>query len=205
MTKDVLTEIRATTGRSYAEASEEAARRLARQAGAVGLIDVAYAEMDSPFGTLLMATTPQGLVRLAYPEEDRDEALEELAAKVSSRLLQAPERLDEVRRQLDDYFEGRRTAFDLEVDYALRRGFVRRVLRATARIPYGDVATYRVVAGRAGNAKAVRAAGNALGSNPVPIVVPCHRVVRTGGGLGGYTGGLDRKRFLLQLEGALAA
>jgi methylated-DNA-[protein]-cysteine S-methyltransferase len=205
MTKDVLTEIRATTGRSYAEASEEAARRLARQAGAVGLIDVAYAEMDSPFGTLLMATTPQGLVRLAYPEEDRDEALEELAAKVSSRLLQAPERLDEVRRQLDDYFEGRRTPLDLEVDYALRRGFVRRVLRATARIPYGDVATYRVVAGRAGNAKAVRAAGNALGSNPVPIVVPCHRVVRTGGGLGGYTGGLDRKRFLLQLEGALAA
>jgi methylated-DNA-[protein]-cysteine S-methyltransferase len=205
MTKDVLTEIRATTGRSYAEAAEEAARRLARQAGAVGLIDVAYAEMDSPFGTLLMATTPKGLVRLAYPEEERDEALEELAAKVSPRLLQAPERLDEVRRQLDDYFEGRRTGFDLEVDYALRRGFVRRVLRATARIPYGDVATYRVVAGRAGNAKAVRAAGNALGSNPVPIVVPCHRVVRTGGGLGGYAGGLDRKRFLLQLEGALAA
>ena len=205
MTKDVLTEIRATTGRSYAEAAEEAARRLARQAGAVGLIDVAYAEMDSPFGTLLMATTPKGLVRLAYPEEERDGALEELAAKVSPRLLQAPERLDEVRRQLDDYFEGRRTGFDLEVDYALRRGFVRRVLRATARIPYGDVATYRVVAGRAGNAKAVRAAGNALGSNPVPIVVPCHRVVRTGGGLGGYAGGLDRKRFLLQLEGALAA
>jgi methylated-DNA-[protein]-cysteine S-methyltransferase len=201
MRKDVVTEIRATTGRSYAEASEEAARRMALQAAASGLVDVAYAEMDSPFGTLLMASTPKGLVRLAYPEEDRDAALEELAARVSPRLLQAPERLDDVRRQLDQYFEGDRTDFDLEVDYALRRGFVRRVLRATARIPFGEVATYRVVARRAGNVRAVRAAGNALGSNPVPIVVPCHRVLRTGGGLGGYTGGLDRKRFLLRLEG----
>jgi methylated-DNA-[protein]-cysteine S-methyltransferase len=204
MSKDVLAEIRATTGRSYAEASQGAARRLARQAGAVGLVDVAYAEMDSPFGTLLMASTPKGLVRLAYPEVDRDAALEELAATVSPRLLQAPERLDEVRRQLDDYFEGRRAGFDLEVDYALTRGFVRKVLRATARIPFGELATYRVVARKAGNVRAVRAAGNALGANPVPIVVPCHRVVRTGGGLGGYTGGLDRKRFLLRLEGAPA-
>ena len=205
MRKDVLTEIRATTGRSYAEASEGAARRLARQAGASGLVDVAYAEMESPFGTLLMASTPRGLVRLAYPEEDREVALEELAARVSPRLLQAPERLDDVRRQLDEYFEGERTSFDLEVDYALRRGFVRKVLRATSRIPFGEVATYRVVAKRAGNVRAVRAAGNALGSNPVPIVVPCHRVVRTGGGLGGYGGGLDRKRYLLRLEGAPAA
>jgi methylated-DNA-[protein]-cysteine S-methyltransferase len=205
MRKDVLTEIRATTGRSYAEASEGAARRLARQAGASGLVDVAYAEMESPFGTLLMASTPRGLVRLAYPEEDREAALEELAARVSPRLLQAPERLDDVRRQLDEYFEGERTSFDLEVDYALRRGFVRKVLRATSRIPFGEVATYRVVAQRAGNGRAFRAAGNALHSNPVPIVVPCHRVVRTGGGLGGYGGGLDRKRYLLRLEGAPAA
>jgi methylated-DNA-[protein]-cysteine S-methyltransferase len=202
MSKDVLTEIRASSGRGYAEASEVAARRFARQAQATGLVDVAFAEMESPFGTLLMASTPKGLVRLAYPEEDRDQVLERLARTISPRLLQAPERLDEIRRQLDEYFEGRRRGFDLQVDYALSRGFVRRVLRATARIPFGDVATYRVVATRAGNPRAVRAAGNALGSNPVPIVVPCHRVVRTGGGLGGYTGGLDRKRFLLRLEGA---
>ena len=204
MSKDVLAEIRATSGRSYAEAAEGAARRLARQAGAMGLVDVAFAEMESPFGTLLMASTSRGLVRLAYPEEDRDEVMERLARDVSPRLLQAPDRLDDVRRQLDDYFEGRRQAFDLEVDYALTHGFVRKVLRATSRIPFGEVATYRVVATRAGSARAVRAAGNALGSNPVPIVVPCHRVVRTGGGLGGYTGGLDRKRYLLRLEGALA-
>ena len=203
MTKDVLAEIRASTGRSYAEAAEGAARRLARQAQAVGLVDVAYAEMDSPFGTLLMASTPKGLVRLAYPEEGNDDVLEDLASTISPRLLQAPEQLDEVRRQLDEYFDGRRQAFELEVDYALSRGFFRRILRATARIPYGQLSTYRVVARDAGNVRAVRAAGNALGSNPVPIVVPCHRVVRTGGGLGGYTGGLDRKRYLLRLEGAL--
>jgi methylated-DNA-[protein]-cysteine S-methyltransferase len=202
MSKDVTAEIRASTGRSYAEAASASARRFARQAQASGLVDVAYAEMDSPFGTLLMASTPKGLVRMAYPNEERDAVLEDLARKVSPRLLQAPERLDEVRRQLDEYFEGRRTAFDLEVDYALTHGFVRRVLRATARIPFGELRTYRVVAEEAGNVRAVRAAGNALGSNPVPIVVPCHRVVRTGGGLGGYTGGLDRKRFLLRLEGA---
>jgi methylated-DNA-[protein]-cysteine S-methyltransferase len=204
MNKDALAEIRATTGRSYAEAAEASGRRFARQAQASGLVDVAFAEMESPFGTLLMASTPKGLVRLAYPDEDRDEVLEDLARKVSPRLLQAPERLDDVRRQLDDYFDGRLRGFDLEVDYALTHGFVRRVLRATSRIPFGEVRTYRVVAEKAGNVRAVRAAGNALGSNPIPIVVPCHRVVRTGGGLGGYTGGVDRKRFLLLLEGAPA-
>ena len=204
MNKDALAEIRATTGRSYAEVAEASARRFARQAQASGMVDVAFAEMESPFGTLLMASTPKGLVRLAYPDEDRDEVLEDLARKVSPRLLQAPERLDDVRRQLDDYFDGRLRGFDLEVDYALTHGFVRRVLRATSRIPFGEVRTYRVVAEEAGNVRAVRAAGNALGSNPIPIVVPCHRVVRTGGGLGGYTGGVDRKRFLLRLEGAPA-
>jgi len=167
-------------------------------------VDVAYTETDSPLGTLLIASTPKGLVRLAYPDEAREDVLEELARSVSSRILEAPERLDEVRRELDAYFEGRRRGFDLEVDFALTKGFVRRVLRATARIPYGEVATYRVVARDAGNVRAVRAAGNALGSNPIPIVVPCHRVIRTGGGLGGYTGGLHRKEYLLKLEGARA-
>jgi methylated-DNA-[protein]-cysteine S-methyltransferase len=201
--KDIERELRVSSGRSYAEAAARAAQQMTRRAAAGGLVDVAYAETESPFGTLLVATTPRGLVRLAYPDEPPEGVLQELARKVSPRLLETPERLESVRRQLDEYFEGHRKAFDLEVDWALSHGFVRRVLRATARIPYGGVATYRVVAGRAGNVGAFRAAGNALGSNPLPIVVPCHRVVRTDGSLGGYTGGVERKQFLLKLEGAL--
>jgi methylated-DNA-[protein]-cysteine S-methyltransferase len=204
ITKDIKREIRAATGRSYAEAAEAASRRLAVEAAGGGLVDVAFTETESPLGTPLIASTPKGLVRLAYPDEDREEVLEDLSRSVSPRILEAPERLDEVRRELDDYFEGRRRAFDFEVDFALTKGFVRRVLRATARIPYGELATYRVVARDAGNVRAVRAAGNALGSNPIPIVVPCHRVIRTGGGLGGYTGGLHRKEYLLKLEGVRA-
>jgi methylated-DNA-[protein]-cysteine S-methyltransferase len=199
--KEIEREMRVASGRSYAEAASRAARQMARRAVASGLVDVAYAEAESPLGTLLVASTPKGLVRLAYPEEDRDGVLEDLARKVSPRLLEAPERVDGIRRELEEYFEGRREAFAFNVDFALTRGFTRRVLRATARIPYGDVATYRVVASRAGSPRAVRAAGNALGSNPIPIVVPCHRVVRTGGALGGYTGGLERKEYLLKLEG----
>jgi len=201
--KDVAREMRHSSGRSYAEASHDAARRLADQAAGAGLLDVAYAELDSPLGSLLVASTPKGLVRLAYPDERRDGVLDDLATKVSPRLLEAPERLDEVRRRLDDYFEGRTHEFEIEVDYALTKGFVRRVLRATARIPFGKLATYRVIARRAGSPNGYRAAGNALGSNPIPIVVPCHRVVHSTGGLGGYTGGLERKEFLLHLEGAL--
>ncbi len=201
--KDVAREMRHTSGRSYAEASRRAARRLAEQAAGAGLLDVAFAECDSPLGSLLVASTPKGLVRLAYPDERREAVLEELASKVSPRLLEAPERLDGVRRRLEDYFEGRGHGVELEVDYALTTGFARRVLRATARIRYGEVATYRVIARRAGSPNGYRAAGNALGSNPIPIVVPCHRVIHSTGGLGGYTGGLERKEFLLQLEGAL--
>jgi methylated-DNA-[protein]-cysteine S-methyltransferase len=124
---------------------------------------------------------------------------------VSSRVLESARATDEARRELEEYFERDRRRFDLDVDLSLSHGFTRRVLEATAAIPYGSVITYRDVAGRAGNERATRAAGNALGSNPIPIVVPCHRVVRTGGGLGGYTGGLDRKVRLLTLEGALPA
>jgi methylated-DNA-[protein]-cysteine S-methyltransferase len=142
-------------------------------------------------------------VRLAYPDEDRDDALDQLASRVSPRLLEAPERLDEVRRQLDAYFEREIEGFDIDIDYALTKGFTRKVLRATARIPYGEVSTYRLVATRAGSPRGSRAAGNALGSNPIPIVVPCHRVIHSSGGLGGYTGGLERKEFLLHLEGAV--
>jgi methylated-DNA-[protein]-cysteine S-methyltransferase len=165
-----------------------------------GALDVSYCFVDSPFGPMLAATTRKGLVMLSY--DGGVAQLEELSAKVSPRVLEAP--LDHVRRQLDEYFDGRRKEFDIPLDLRLTRGFSLKVLQSTARIPFGQVSTYRDVARKAGNAKASRAAGNALGSNPIPIVVPCHRVVRTGGGLGGYTGGLGRKEWLLQLEGALS-
>ena len=168
-----------------------------------GLLDVGYGYVDSPLGRLTVAATPRGLLRVAYPSNDPDHVLEELAAKVSPRLLEAPAFIDEVRRELDEYFDGRRQRFDLPLDWTLTRGFVRRVLRATERIDYGAVRSYREVARSAGNERAVRAAGNALGANPMPVVVPCDRVVRTGGALGGYTGGLERKEFLLGLEGVI--
>ena len=176
---------------------------LARRAEADGLLDVAHGTVDSPLGTLTVMVTPRGLVRLSYPGEGITEQLQELADRVSPRILAAPDRTDEVRRQLDAYFEHRRRAFDLRIDWRLVRGFAGDVLRATARIPFGSVSSYREVASEAGSPNAYRAAGNALGSNPIPIVVPCHRVLHAGGGLGGYTGGLERKRYLLELEGAL--
>jgi len=170
-----------------------------------GLLDVAYATVDSPLGPLVVAATPRGLVRLAYTgSRDEGEVVEDLAGKLSPRILEAPERLDDVRRELDEYFEGRRADFDVPIDWSLTRGFTGKVLRQTARIGYGKTSTYAEVAGRAGSPRAVRAAGNALGSNPIPVVVPCHRVLRTGGALGGYTGGVERKEFLLRLEGVLA-
>jgi methylated-DNA-[protein]-cysteine S-methyltransferase len=181
--------------------SGELAASVAELAGARGLIDVAYSFVDSPFGELLVAVTRQGLVRVEYPNHDFDETLEELAAKVSPRVLESPRSTDGVRRELEEYFSGDRRSFTVQVDLSLVHGFTRKVLEQTGRIPFGAVSTYREVATRAGSPRAVRAAGNALGSNPIPIVVPCHRVVRTGGGLGGYTGGLDRKIKLLQLEG----
>ena len=171
-------------------------------AAEAGLLDVAYATFDSPLGRLLLATTPRGLVRLAYIDySDEDEVLEDLARDVSPRVLDAAWRLDEPRRELDEYFAGRRRRFDLPLDWRLSRGFARRVLEATANIPYGATATYKQVAGEAGSPLAFRAAGNALGSNPIPIIVPCHRILHSGGGLGGYTGGLERKRVLLGAEG----
>jgi methylated-DNA-[protein]-cysteine S-methyltransferase len=170
-----------------------------------GLLDVAYATVDSPLGPLVVAATPRGLVRLAYTgSRDEGEVVEDLAGKLSPRILEAPDRLDDVRRQLDEYFEGRRVDFEVPIDWSLTHGFTGKVLRQTARIGYGKTSTYAEVAGRAGSPRAVRAAGNALGSNPIPVVVPCHRVLRTGGALGGYTGGVERKEFLLRLEGVLA-
>jgi methylated-DNA-[protein]-cysteine S-methyltransferase len=170
-------------------------------AAAAGVLDVAYATLDSPVGPLLLAATPQGLVRLAYLDDDGEEAiLEQIAARVSPRMLVAPRKLDEPRRELDQYFSGRRSTFAIALDWRLVSGFGRRVLDATARIPYGSVSTYKQVAIEAGSPRGSRAAGNALGANPLPIVVPCHRVLHSGGGLGGYTGGLERKRLLLGVE-----
>jgi methylated-DNA-[protein]-cysteine S-methyltransferase len=171
-------------------------------AEAAGLLDVAYARLDSPVGTLVLASTPQGLARLAYVDEGQEEAvMQDIAARLSPRMLSAPRRLDEPRRELDEYFAGRRRAFDLTLDLRLLSDFTRRVLGATAEIPYGEVATYKEVADAAGSPFGFRAAGNALGSNPLPIVLPCHRVLHSSGGLGGYTGGLERKRTLLAIEG----
>ena len=176
---------------------------LARRAADEGLLDVAYGVAESPLGPLTVLVTPRGLARISYDDESTDEGLDEAADRLSPRILRSPERTDAVRRQLDEYFAGRRHDFEVPIDWRLVRGFAGNVLRATARIPFGEVSSYRQVAAAAGSPNAYRAAGNALGSNPIPIVVPCHRVLHAGGGLGGYTGGLERKRFLLTLEGAL--
>lgn len=178
---------------------------LGRRAAGEGLLDVAYGTYDSPLGPLTVIVTPRGVVRLSYPGEGIDEQLTEIADRISPRILQAPERTDAVRRELDAYFAGTLRRFAVPIDWRLVRGFAGDVLRATAAIPFGSASTYRDVAARAGSPRAYRAAGNALGSNPIPIVVPCHRVLRTGGALGGYAGGLARKERLLTLEGSLPA
>ncbi len=181
------------------DAAAAAARFIA---GAADETDIAYATTDSPIGPLLLATTHTGLIRVAF---DGDESvLETLAAKVSPRILENPARLDVVRRELDEYFSGRRTSFDLTLDWRLTSDFGRRILTATAAIPYGQTGTYGSVAATAGNAKASRAAGRALNTNPIPVVVPCHRILGSTGALVGYAGGLDRKVSLLRLEGSLA-
>jgi methylated-DNA-[protein]-cysteine S-methyltransferase len=152
---------------------------------------------------LLVARTDRGLVRLAFPEESADAVLEGVARRLSPRILHAPAQLDPIRRELEEYFAGRRRSFETDLDWSLIGPFGRRVLSITAAIPYGGVSSYARVAGEAGSPRGSRAAGNALGSNPIPIVIPCHRVLRSGGALGGYGGGLERKRYLLELEGAL--
>jgi methylated-DNA-[protein]-cysteine S-methyltransferase len=179
--------------------AEAAAMRFAASAPA----DVHYVRVDSPIGTLVAAATPRGLATLSFEDFHGgvDAVLDTLAAKLSPRMLEAPARLDGVRRELDEYFDGRRHDFDLPIDWALASQFGRRILEATAAIPFGEVSTYGKVAARAGNPKASRAAGRALGANPIPIVVPCHRVIGTNGQLTGYTGGLHRKVALLQIEG----
>lgn len=190
----------ASDGLTPAGPTAEALRALAERADGEGVLDVAYGQADSPLGPLTVAVTRRGLVRIAYAERGLDEVLRELAARISPRVLEAPARIEPVRRELDEYFAGERRAFETPIDWSLTRGFFRRVLEATAAIPFAEARSYAQVASAAGSPRAVRAAGNGLGSNPIPIVVPCHRVLRTGGGLGGYTGGVERKRRLLALE-----
>lgn len=181
-----------------------AAARVAERAAAEGLLDVSYTSVDTPFGTMLAAATPRGLVRLAFPEEDEQAVLADLAGRLSPRILRSPSRFEGLRRELEDYFTGRLRSFTEPTDWSLIGPFGTRVLSATAAIPYGGLLTYSQVAAQAGSPRGSRAAGSALGANPIPIVIPCHRVLRVGGALGGYAGGLERKRHLLELEGALA-
>jgi methylated-DNA-[protein]-cysteine S-methyltransferase len=186
------------------ESAERASRRLLARVQREELADVRYAPVDSPFGELLAAVSRKGLLRLAFPEESMDSVLERIARSVSPRIVESPPAVEELQRELDEYFEGYRRAFEVPLDRSLIRGpFGQRVLEATAEIPFGGVLSYTEVATEAGSPRASRAAGNALGSNPIPIVIPCHRVLHRGGGLGGYGGGLPRKRWLLELEGAL--
>src|SRR5438128_1856969 len=181
----------------------EAASRLVERALDEGLVSVAYARADSPFGDLLLAATPRGIVRIGFLHtETEDSVVAQLAERLSPRVLHAPARLDDARRQLDQYFEGHRRRFQLRTDRSLIHGFARAVLGRTAQIPYGSYLTYGEVAAEAGSPRAHRAAGNALAHNPIPIVIPCHRVLRSGGVIGNYGGGPDMKAALLRLEGA---
>jgi methylated-DNA-[protein]-cysteine S-methyltransferase len=192
-------------GRESDRRAEAAAAAIATAAAERGLLDVAIQEIDSPVGELLLAVTPKGLAYIGFEEEERDELLARLARDLSPRILEHPAATDEVRRQLDEYFEGQRTRFEVKLDRRLIRGIARDVLATTAQVPFGRTTTYGAVAQRIGRPRASRAVGNALGSNPIPIVIPCHRVLRAGGDVGGYAGGPERKRSLLRLEGALSS
>jgi methylated-DNA-[protein]-cysteine S-methyltransferase len=176
--------------------------RFRTEAAARGLLDVAYdVATDTPVGPLLLAVTERGVCRISYDAEPEG-LLEDFARKYGTRILRSPRPLDPLRRELDDYFEGRRRAFDLPLDLDAVPEFHRSVLEELRLVPYGQTATYGGLAARVGRPKAARAVGGACNRNPIPIVVPCHRVVGAGGSLVGYAGGLDRKRALLDLEGA---
>ena len=183
--------------------ARSAAASLADRAAHEGLVDVAVATMDSPIGELLVAVTKKGLVSIAFESEHRDEVLQRLVRSVSPRVLEAAAPTDEARRELAEYFGSERRAFDLAIDRRLIGDFAWSVLRATGRVGFGELATYGEIAARIDRPSAARAVGRALGSNPIPIVIPCHRIVGAGGSLTGYAGGLPRKQTLLRLEGSM--
>lgn len=185
------------------QASRAAAAAIPDLAAEDGLLDVAIAEVGSPIGHLLVAVTRRGLVRVGFESEDRDELLADLAERISPRILESRSATDEVRRELDQYFEHERTDFDVPVDRRLIHGIARDVLVQTSRIAFGRTSTYGEIAKKIGHPTAARAVGRALGSNPIPIVIPCHRVIGASGKLTGYAGGLHRKVALLELEGAI--
>jgi methylated-DNA-[protein]-cysteine S-methyltransferase len=192
---------------SFVSASDpDTLSRLRHQLGlaaeADGLLDVAYTTVDSPVGGLLLAATPTGLVRVAYDIEDHDRVLDTLARRLSPRVLRAPRRLDAAARELDEYFAGRRRIFDLPLDFSLSRGFRQLVQQHLPEIGYGQTRSYGQVAALLGNPKAVRAVGTACATNPLPVVVPCHRVLRADGTPGRYVGGPSAKLALLGLEAA---
>jgi methylated-DNA-[protein]-cysteine S-methyltransferase len=176
--------------------------RLAALAEKQGLLDVSYRTVDSPLGLLLLAATGEGLVRVAFSCEDHDAVLARLASDISPRILRTPRRLDDAAHQLDEYFAGKRRAFSVPIDLQLAHGFRRSVLEHLRRIPYGVTQSYTAVARAAGNPSAVRAAASACSHNPLPLVVPCHRVVRSDGTTGEYLGGPEAKRALLAMEAA---
>lgn len=202
--RDLGRELSAAARAGVNEAAAAAARRFSLEAARSGEAEIAYATFESPLGEGTVAATKQGVLRVVLPGQDRDRSLADLAARLSPRVVEAPGELVEPLRELDQYFSGERHEFDLAIDWRLVDSQFRRgVLEATARVPYGSVITYGDAAERAGNRKAHRAAGTALGSNPIPLVVPCHRVVRAGGVLGNYGGGPEMKRWLLSFEGAI--
>lgn len=192
--------INALSGADDDAALTQLRAHLAARADDEGLLDVAYRIMDSPIGPLLIAATPAGLVRVAFERENHEDVLVELSDAISPRVLRSPRGVDDVARQLDEYFAGRRRIFDVPVDLQLSKGFRRAVLAHLLEIPYGETESYTTVARSAGNPKAVRAAGSACATNPIPLVVPCHRVVRTDGTYGQYRGGPEVKHMLLTME-----
>jgi methylated-DNA-[protein]-cysteine S-methyltransferase len=197
-------DLKRLSGREDAEQSSRvAAEALPDLADADGLLDVAIGMLASPIGELRVAVTPRGLACVAFEDEHFDGVLERISRRISPRILASPKATDAWRRELEEYFEFRRTRFDLRVDRRLIHGIAQDVLRQTSKIPYGDVSTYGAIAKGIGHPTAARAVGRALGSNPIPIVIPCHRVIGASGKLTGYAGGLDRKVTLLKLEGSI--
>lgn len=198
----VIDELTASTASLDSSTIDRLHARLVTDAQRAGLLDLAYCTVDSPVGSLLLAATPEGLVRIAFDSEGHDLVLAALAERISPRILRAPERLDGVARQLDEYFAGTRLSFDVPLDLRLVHGFRRTVLDHLRQITYGTIESYAAVAAAAGNPNAVRAVGSACATNPIPLVVPCHRVVRSDGTIGQYLGGTEAKQALLAMEAA---
>lgn len=202
--RDVIERALSAQSRDVDQAAAEAARRFSERAASEGAAEISYATVDTPVGIASVAATSRGVLSVGLPSEAVDDFLSGLAERVSPSIVEAPATLEAARRELDEYFSGTRETFDLPLDWRLvPGGFYRKVLRATSRMPFGITATYGEIAARAGNPGAHRAAGTALGSNPLPIVVPCHRIIRSGGDPGNYGGGPELKKWLLRLEGSL--